>query len=235
MMVEGNEEMRIFMEQLTAGTNVVQYVDLPMIVILGDMNSGKTSLLSSISGVDLCGLTTQCPITLETTRSNNSSVSVNVILKSQKLEATKDFVPPTKITNTDWTSLHKAISGAHNYIIEMRGNKRVSQDIVSVKISGPHYDDLILVDLPVILRHGVDDCKTCTSEADIQSLLVDDYLNNDRCIILAIVPANVDFSRSQILAEVIKFDPETNRTVPVITKPDLIDSSLENDIRSLLS
>lgn len=42
-------------------------------------------------------------------------------------------------------------------------------------------------------------------------------------MILAIVPANVDFHNSQIMADALKVDPETQRTIPVITKPDLID------------
>ena len=36
------------------------------------------------------------------------------------------------------------------------------------------------------------------------------------------------------MAEAIKVDPSTKRTIPVITKPDLIDKGTENDIKDLL-
>ncbi len=55
-----------------------------------------------------------------------------------------------------------------------------------------------------------------------------------RCVILAVHPSNVDFHNSQILAEAKKVDPETERTIPVLTKPDLIDEGAENNVRDLL-
>ena len=64
--------------------------------------------------------------------------------------------------------------------------------------------------------------------------LINDYLRNERCIILAIVPANVDFHNSQILADAKKVDPDTNRTIPVITKPDTIGEGSENSVLKLL-
>jgi hypothetical protein len=42
----GNEEIRSFMDKLTATSNVAKYVNLPMIAVMGDTSSGKSSLLS---------------------------------------------------------------------------------------------------------------------------------------------------------------------------------------------
>jgi len=44
----------------------------------------------------------------------------------------------------------------------------------------------------------------------------------------------VDFHNSQIMADAQKVDPETKRTIPVITKPDLIDTGAEGDVEELL-
>ena len=55
-----------------------------------------------------------------------------------------------------------------------------------------------------------------------------------RCVILAVLPANVDFHNSQILAEAKKVDAETKRTIPVLTKPDLIDDGAEGNVKDLL-
>ena len=68
---------------------------------------------------------------------------------------------------------------------------------------------------------------------DIQALN-GEYLKNERCIILAIVPANVDFHNSRILADARKVDPSTRRIIPVITKPDLIDRGAEGSVLALL-
>ncbi|KAL7532137.1 hypothetical protein ACHAXR_004459 [Thalassiosira sp. AJA248-18] len=45
---------------------------------------------------------------------------------------------------------------------------------------------------------------------------------------------NVDFHNSQILAEALKVDPGTKRTIPVLTKPDLIDLGAESSVEELL-
>mmetsp|Transcript_11819 Transcript_11819/g.23771 ORF Transcript_11819/g.23771 Transcript_11819/m.23771 type:complete len:237 (-) Transcript_11819:988-1698(-) len=61
-----------------------------------------------------------------------------------------------------------------------------------------------------------------------------DYLKNDRCVILAVLPSNVDCHNSQILADARKVDPGTKRTIPVLTKPDLIDTGAETSVKNLL-
>ena len=63
---------------------------------------------------------------------------------------------------------------------------------------------------------------------------MNDYLKNTRCVILAVLPCNVDFHNSQILAEARKVDPATKRTIPVLTKPDLIDDGGEMSVKELL-
>ena len=68
MSLQGNEEIRAFMDKLTATTDVSKYIDLPMIAVMGDTSSGKSSLLSSLSAVELPSaseLTTRCPIMLQ--------------------------------------------------------------------------------------------------------------------------------------------------------------------------
>ena len=50
--LEGYERYRQFMDRLTE-SNVDDYIDLPMIAVMGDTSSGKSSLLSNISLVDL--------------------------------------------------------------------------------------------------------------------------------------------------------------------------------------
>jgi transcriptional regulatory protein LevR len=48
------------------------------------------------------------------------------------------------------------------------------------------------------------------------------------------MPAKVNFHNSQILQIAQTVDPETLRTIPVITKPDLIDEGAESEVIDLL-
>ena len=123
------------------------------------------------------------------------------------------------------------ITLAQEKIIEL-SEKAVARDIIEVNVSGPDFVDLTLVDLPGIVRTlGTDDDEDLVQ--DIKTL-IDDYITNERCVVLAVVPANVDFHNSQILADAKTHDPTTRRTIPVITKPDLIDKGAEGGVLDLL-
>jgi hypothetical protein len=88
------------------------------------------------------------------------------------------------------------------------------------------------MDLPGMIRsRGADESETLVE--DVQHLM-DEYLKNTRCVILAVVPANVDFHNSQIMHDAQEVDPATRRTIPVITKPDLIDAGAEMEVLELL-
>eukprot|EP00980_Cylindrotheca_fusiformis_P013650 scaffold3514_cov58-Cylindrotheca_fusiformis.AAC.1 len=229
---EGNEAYRSFMDKM-AKSNVDQYVDLPMIAVMGDTSSGKSSLLSMISQVELPSndkLTTRCPIMLQMRKTETMSANVTVNWKEKPEGANVDF--PVKIVGShNWTELTGYIAEAQEHIVTKQ-NKEVARDVVSVEMTGPHCENLTLIDLPGIVRsHGKGESASLSD--DIQSLLTD-YLQNPRCVILAVLPANVDFHNSQIMAEALKVDPETKRTIPVLTKPDLIDVGAEESVKELL-
>jgi ABC-type phosphate/phosphonate transport system ATPase subunit len=81
MSLRGNDVIRAFMNKLTATTNVSKYVNLPMIAVMGDTSSGKSSLLSSLSAVELPSaseLTTRCPIMLQMKRSETKRAIISV-------------------------------------------------------------------------------------------------------------------------------------------------------------
>ena len=229
---EGNEAYRAFMDNLKH-SNVDEYVDLPTIAVMGDTSSGKSSLLSMIAQVELPSndrLTTRCPIMLQMNKSDKVSARVKVIWKDRPDGSNVEF-SPLDVTEANWGDLTRYISEAQTHIITKR-NREVARDIVSVEINGPNCENLTLIDLPGIVRsHGKGESETLS--ADIQALLRE-YLTKKRCVILAVLPANVDFHNSQIMAEALKVDPETRRTIPVLTKPDLIDYGAEGGVKELL-
>ncbi|KAL3940165.1 MAG: hypothetical protein SGBAC_005236 [Bacillariaceae sp.] len=252
----GYEHYRSFIDQLSQ-YNVDEYIDLPMIAVMGDTSSGKSSLLSMISHVELpskATLTTRCPIMLQMRKSHRSSyhhqdrgddddddyqATVKVIWKdnqkrtnnSRFWRSDEDGFAPQTVNRSNWGDLPQLIADAQQFILTKQ-EKDVARDVIQVEMTCPHCEDLTLIDLPGMVRsHGKDESDTLGEE--IQALL-NDYLHNSRCVILAVLPANVDFHNSQILAEARKVDHETKRTIPVLTKPDLIDYGAEGNVQELL-
>jgi hypothetical protein len=81
--LDGCEDYRSFVDKL-AETNVDNYIDLPMIAVMGDTSRGKSYLLSAISMNELPSsdeLTTRYPIMLRMSRSDKRTATVEVIWK----------------------------------------------------------------------------------------------------------------------------------------------------------
>eukprot|EP00804_Cyclotella_cryptica_P029618 CCRYP_019043-RA/>CCRYP_019043-RA protein AED:0.03 eAED:-0.02 QI:0/0/0/1/1/1/3/0/737 len=230
--LEGYERYRQFMDRLTEN-NVDEYIDLPMIAVMGDTSSGKSSLLSNISLVELPSndnLTTRCPIMLKMHCEATRSACVKVSWKDKPNAKGVDFAE-ISLDEENWHSITDAIAAAQLHIINKTG-KEVARDVVSVDIRGPHCQNLTLIDLPGIVR-TTGKSESATLAEDIHALM-NDYLENPRCVILAVLPCNVDFHNSQILAEARKVDPDTKRTIPVLTKPDLIHDGAQAAVKELL-
>src|SRR5210317_1569427 len=101
--LQGYERYRQFIDSLTEH-NVDEYVDLPMIAVMGDTSSGKSSLLSNISLVELPSndkLTTRCPIMLQMRKADERSAIVKVIWKDRPEGSNIDFAPK-QVTESNW-------------------------------------------------------------------------------------------------------------------------------------
>ncbi len=199
---------------------------------MGDTSSGKSSLLSALAQLQLPSndqITTRCPLRLRMEKSARKHAQVGIKWDSASTYKDEKAWPVAKLDN--WNDVAAKISEAQTLILK-RGQVEVAFDVVEVNVYGPECIDLTLIDLPGIVR-TVGKNETTRLIDDIKRL-IDSYLVNPRCVILAVQPANVDFHNSQILADAHKVDPETRRTIPVITKPDLIDNGAEGGVKRLL-
>ena len=208
---------------------VDKYVELPQIAAMGDTSSGKSSLLSQILGTTLaCSdkITTLCPIRI---RLENGELSTPA--KVGITWRTPDVQSDRGVKDVSRENLHEEIRAAQAHILSTV-KKAVAPDIIEIQLFDPLWDGLTLIDLPGIVRTVGKDEDASIIE-DIRNLM-DMFLANERCIILAILPATVDFHNSQIIEDAKKVDPATERTLPVITKPDLIDKGAEGGVLDLL-
>ena len=106
-------------DQWTLTTNLSKYLPLPMIAVMGDTSSGKSSLLSSVSGIELPSASTlatdKCPVLLhlktvgianpETSRRRSAIVSIqwktnsNSNYKNQNQNQTKNSTTSKSISS----------------------------------------------------------------------------------------------------------------------------------------
>jgi GTPase SAR1 family protein len=225
----GNKSLREFMDLISSRTQVRKFLDLPTICVFGDTSSGKSSLLSALTMVEIPSsheLTTKCPTLLTLRHANEEGATLSV--QWHDAGTGLDLEP---ISLSDLSLLPQTIADIQEKLLR-KNDKDIAFDVICVTIYGPKYTDLTLLDLPGMVRiRAADEGLSLVQDVDT---LLHSYLKNPRSIILAVIPANVDFHNSQILNLVQSVDPDCKRTIPVLTKPDLIDNGAEDQVLKLL-
>ncbi|KAF6817733.1 vacuolar sorting protein VPS1 [Colletotrichum musicola] len=119
---------------------------------------------------------------------------------------------------TSQQTLHTFIEEAHQAIFEGDKNEQtIKDDVLSIRITGPNKRALQLVDLPGLI--GFD--RTSTGIVPKIEGMVRLYMAMPQSTILAVVPGNNDIDNNHILTWCDEYDPEGQRTLGIITKPDI--------------
>ena len=95
-----------------------------------------------------------------------------------------------------------------------------SEDVLKIEVQGPHEDYLTIIDVPGIFRTTTQ--GTTKDDMVIVRDLVKKYIKDDRTVILAVLPSNVDIATQEILELAEDYDKNGERTLGVLTKPDLV-------------
>ncbi len=66
-----------------------------------------------------------------------------------------------------------------------------SDDVLRLEISGPNEDHLSVIDVPGIFKRTTSGVTT-KSDMEMVEGMVHNYMKNPRCVMLAVVPANVN-------------------------------------------
>ncbi|KAK4983241.1 hypothetical protein LTR28_002530, partial [Elasticomyces elasticus] len=106
-----------------------------------------------------------------------------------------------------------------------------AEDVFRIEVSGPTGLHLTVVDLPGLI--SVANEEQTEDDVRIVQKLVDTYITNPRTIILAVVQANNDIANQGIIQKSRHVDKAGQRTVGIITKPDLINAGTEKRIALL--
>jgi GTP-binding protein EngB required for normal cell division len=206
-------------------------LDLPQIAALGDTSSGKSSVLSAMSSVVFPSrhdITTRCPTRLRMDTGESFRCKLQIIWHKQ--DSSNQRISESVDTPLAITA---AIDKLQTLILEHeKTGSGVSKSIIEIRLTGPEYPNLTLIDLPGIVRS--------TSEHESRDMIddirhvMDQYLKNPRCILLALQPAHIDRHNNEVFQLTKDVDPQSLRTIPVITKIDLVEPGTEASVMKLI-
>jgi hypothetical protein len=109
-----------------------------------------------------------------------------------------------------------------------------SEDVLKIEVHGPLEDYLTIIDVPGIFRTTTQ--GTTRDDMAMVKNLVTKYIKDERTIILAVLPSNVDIATQEILEIAEDYDKNGERTLGVLTKPDLVlESSAQAAVCDLIN
>lgn len=204
---------------------------IPQIAVMGDQSSGKSSVLEAISGVPFprgSGLVTKCATELRMRKSPAESPwKAKAYLSWDKKQPNDagDVQTPDDLGGT--------IERLTEALLLARGGATFeSEHSIVIELEAPNIPNLTVIDLPGIVRTRVEgQGENVMRDVD---MLLDKYMQQERTIILAVIPSNVDIATVDILERASKADPEGVRTIGVLTKPDLIGAGNEDEVMQVL-
>ncbi|KAI0521232.1 interferon-induced GTP-binding protein Mx [Xylaria bambusicola] len=205
-------------------------LSLPQLVVCGDQSSGKSSILEALTGIPFPrndNLCTRFATEISFRRSTTNKLTIRVIPDDSRPHSEKetikgffefiaDFTNLPRIMDLAMATMGIATSVGTDPSVQPRAFAR---DTLSIEIEGPSRPQLTLVDIPGLIHTSTKGI----SDADVALVaeITDRYISQPRTICLAVVSASNDAENQTILTKVQEVDPEGNRTLGIITKPDI--------------
>lgn len=216
-----------------------EHVDLPQLIVCGDQSAGKSSVLEGITGLPFPkkdGLCTRFATEIMLTHDEGGMrTQARIIPSVARSGRPREELMAYERSLDDLSELSHVITEA-GALMGLRGFGRTqgaefAADVLRIKISGPIRLNLTIIDLPGLIsatnaEQGEDDVRMVHD-------LVDSYVQNPRAIILAVVQASNDIANQSIIQKSRKFDQTGERTVGIITKPDLVNVGTEGRVAAL--
>ncbi|CAG8945706.1 unnamed protein product [Penicillium salamii] len=225
--------------------NIGNYINLPQLVVVGDQSSGKSSVLEGLTRLAFprdSGLCTRFATQIIFRRSKHSERTIMAsIIPDSNVEEThasklKDW-KGKNLQSLDVESFSEMMTEVHTLMGVSRlkddGLPTFSNHVLRVEICGPQEDHISVIDVPGIFRNVIPGKSTREDKSLVRDM-VQAYMRNPRSIMLTVVPANVDIATQEIIEMAHEFDPEGERTLGVLTKPDLVDRGAEEKVIDLI-
>ncbi|KAK1725721.1 vacuolar sorting protein VPS1 [Colletotrichum acutatum] len=216
-------------------------LDLPQLVVCGDQSAGKSSVLEGITGIPFPrqeGLCTRFPTEIVLRHSSEPFRAKATIRphSSRPPGVAQTLSNYEREMEEDLSDLPVAIEEVSKLMgirgfTDSPGDVAFASDALRIEISGPTGLQLSIVDLPGLISVSNEE----QSQADVEAVhaMVRSYLKSTRTIILAVVQASNDFANQGIIKIAREYDPDGQRTVGIITKPDLINAGAEAKLANI--
>ncbi|KAK3045840.1 hypothetical protein LTR09_012624 [Extremus antarcticus] len=176
---------------------------LPQVVVCGNQSSGKSSVLE--------GLTEHYPAE---NRSAAEKATINAFSAT-----IADFAELPGVISKAATA--QGINPSTNDSSAAASTRAFAKDVLSFEIEGPTRPQLTVVDVPGLIQNTT---KGVTEQdKGMVAEITDFYIKQRRTICRAAIQATDDYANQPILTKVREVDPEGNRTLGIITKPDRLD------------
>ncbi|KAH6675420.1 dynamin family protein-like protein [Halenospora varia] len=205
-------------------------LSLPQLVVCGDQSAGKSSVLEALTEIPFPrndNLCTRFATEIILRRAPHNKLTIKVIPDDQRSVAEQNKIRAFQESIVDLEELPQIMKKAMG-IIGIDGEPEAdftasaggafARDVLSIEIEGPSRPQLTLVDIPGLIANAT---KGVT-EADVKMVaeITDHYISQPRTICLAVISATNDHANQPILTKVRHYDPEGDRTLGIITKPD---------------
>ncbi|CRG99226.1 dynamin-like protein, putative [Plasmodium relictum] len=191
-------------------------LSLPHIAVVGAQSVGKTSLLESLVGLSFMpkgeDIVTRTPIIIQLTNSKSEECYCTLTYSDYENNKVEKHIDDFTILNQMLVDVTEEITG---------GNKCIKETPIIIEIHKNDVLDLTLIDLPGLTKVPVGNQPYNVEEQIVN--LVNKYIKNPNCIILAVSCANIDLANSDSLKMARSVDPKHERTIGVITKCDMVE------------
>lgn len=231
-------------------TTQLSDIDLPILAVVGLQSCGKSSVLENIVGEDFLprgtGIVTRRPLVLQLINIKEDDPLVSdysddqnyYLLSSdeinleehlrkrngsnRKSEPRSEWGEFLHIPHKRFYSFPAIRQEIENETQRIAGkNKGISRLPINLKIYSTRVLNLTVVDLPGLTKIPIGD-QPSDIEKQTRTLILE-YVSKPNCIILAVLPANVDLVNSESLKLARQVDPTGKRTVGILSKLDLMD------------
>lgn len=215
-------------------------ISLPQLMVCGDQSAGKSSVLEGITGIPFPrqnGLCTRFPTEI-ILRHNPHATKISASIqphasRSPDVQATLRAYRRVLAGMDELPTIIEEVSA----LMQIRGygddpwGNAFASDVLRIEVTGATGLNLTVVDLPGLISVANEE----QTEDDIQQVkdMVESYIRSSRAIVLAVVQATNDIANQVIVQLARKYDPEGERTVGIITKPDLINEGSEASLALL--